>query len=204
MPKPISTALHVNDPFSGGNVNPPYGDKASQGQVTMKSDSTSASAARPSRPAAVDAADHTERVTSSSPGTIYVYVNASGFSYPPGSNVAAGGTVWLQSNTGATAYVSTSQGGTAVNVFTTGSSPYSCPVGGERYTLKSTISGSITLDVSGTTGTINVGGGSAPPSPLRRRRPSPPPAVLTEIGTFAHGGGAEPARSAGAAAGPGA
>jgi hypothetical protein len=152
MPKQTSTALNVNDLFSDDNVNPPSGDTASQGQITMKSDRASASAARPSRPAVVDTADHSGGINSITwYATIWCSVDAAGkWYYNPGSNVHTSGHVYLNSAspTTVTTIPSAAFGGT-------GSYPTNT---GTPYQLVSTIKGTVTLTTaSGTTGTINVG-----------------------------------------------
>ncbi|HEX8115180.1 MAG TPA: hypothetical protein VF516_45945 [Kofleriaceae bacterium] len=186
MSKPISTARNVHDKFGGSNVHPPSGDVANQGQVTRKSNVMSAGAARPCPPAAVDATGHTQKVTSSPPDTIWVSVDDDGnFSYHPGPDVSANGTVWLVSTGTGSFHVCTYQGETPTDVFDTGPRPYpAARRHGTRYTLKSSVIGNITLRsttsgshpsslghrrdhqiLDGKNGGINVGGGTPPPPP---------------------------------------
>ena len=175
MSKPTNTALNVNDNFSGSNFNPQYGDVASQGQVTLKSDTTGATAPRPSH----RAADHTENDRASYRDSITVSIDGSRiFTYPDGQDVNKGHQVKLES-TGMTDFsVCTYQGGTSKDVFKGSAAPYTAD--GSTYTLLSGITGAITLvattlgscattlshrhedddcrGLGGMNGTINVGG----------------------------------------------
>lgn len=132
MSKPISTALDIDGPFRADNVAPVHGDKASQGPITMKSDS----AARPARPANVNTP------TASYPDYITVKVGSGAFSYNLGNNVAEGGTVVLQSE-GGPFNVRTEMAGTPTDVFGLGSSTYLAD--GREYYLSAGITGTITL-----------------------------------------------------------
>jgi hypothetical protein len=160
MSKQTSAALNFNDLFSDDHVHPEHGDKASQSQVTMKSDSASAGAARPSRLAAVNTADGPADLTT--PPTIHVKfdLDSKNCSYLPGDTVTRGGTVYLQS----TALVSVTT--TPTNAFTSG--PYSAPTANQKYTLTDGITGPITLTQTGTskTGTINVVSDTAKPTTI--------------------------------------
>jgi len=138
MSKPISTALELDGLFRADNVAPVHGDKASQGPITVKSDSAGASAARPSRPANVNTP------TVSYLDSITVEVGGSSFGYSLGNNVARGGTVVLESLDGGPFNVRTEIAGTATDVFGTGSSTYVAD-GTTQYQLLQSITGTVTL-----------------------------------------------------------
>ena len=174
MPKPTSTALHLNDNLSDDSVDPQYGDAAGQDQTARKANVTSVSAARPSRPAALNTADSKKKIASRAHDiTVKFSENELDIS---DKCVAVSATVKLEhknTGTGDNVKVRTSQGGTAKAVFKTGTNPY--PAG--TYELDSKITGDIKLEVevtslrstptshhqddyhcdSGANGTINVG-----------------------------------------------
>lgn len=156
MSKQTSTALNINDLFGDDNANPESGDKASQDSITRSSDSASASAARPSRPAAAAAAGNLEYKPLTRYSTIWATLGSGGWTYFPGSDVYIGGKVYLACPAGTTV---TTDPPAAFG----GTTPYSS---GGPYYLQPGISGPVKLTPSsGTTGTINVGGGSTPCPP---------------------------------------
>jgi hypothetical protein len=164
MSKQTSTARSLHDLFSDDHANPSSGDEASQGE--MKSDSASASVAPPSRLAPVampfgptpPALPSTSTSTSTSPITMCFDKN--GNCYTPPQTVDSGGTVILKYDvTGCSLKVST----TPTHAFNE-SPDYCATHSGSSYTLPPRFSGTVTLTpAKGTTGTINVGGGSACP-----------------------------------------
>lgn len=153
MSKQTSTALKVNVPFSGDNVHPQHGAIASQEQVAMKSDSTSAGAAQPSRPAAVG-------TPIASWSAMTIHIGSSGFT-PSSTSVAPGDSVTLKYDLSGSINVYTEYAGKSSAVFG-GTCPYAISSTGTTYTVPY-LSGPITLKAGGTTGTINVGGGTACP-----------------------------------------
>jgi len=156
MSKPNNAALNLHDLFSDDNVDREHGDKAGQGPIALKSDSTSAAAPQPSHAAATDAASRSPAPASLL--SVTMCFDNYGNCCTAAQTVDPTGTVTLKYNVSGSRKVTT----TPSNAFLP-TGDYYATYAGCTYTLKSGISGTITLDAGGTNGTINVGGGNSCP-----------------------------------------